>query len=183
MNFSSEIRLALIRSLAFVQGSFSFPNMRKLFPGRVFKWEREETEHVWQTSDQHVYPLTIFFSLLPSILLFPSSLLLCPPYSSPFPHPPLKSRLCLASAVNPAAYSRVVYPWLLWAMGAAGRGQERCESENRGSIACGRSSKVGLLGRDWNRVGTSIREEVTGQRYQEALCTTMCRIMRTNAHA
>lgn len=52
------------------------------YSGQGFKWEKEETERGWHTSNQHIYPNSLF--LPPSLSL---------PFPSPFPLPSLKSKL------------------------------------------------------------------------------------------
>ena len=48
---------------------------------RIFKWEKEETNHGWQTRNQHIYSLTLFFSFPSVSLLLSLSSLKPPPFS------------------------------------------------------------------------------------------------------
>lgn len=56
-------------SLVIIQGILFFFKYEEIIRGKVFKWEKEETEHGWQTSNQHTYSLTLFF-FPPSLSLF-----------------------------------------------------------------------------------------------------------------
>lgn len=62
-------------SFVIIQGILFFFKYEEIIRGKVFKWEKEETEHGWQTSNQHTYSLTLFFfppSLSLFLSLFPS---------------------------------------------------------------------------------------------------------------
>ena len=71
-------------SLVIIQGILFLFKYEEIIRGKVFKWEKEETEHGWQTSNQHIYSLTLFF-FPPSLSLFLSLSSLIPLSVCPFP--------------------------------------------------------------------------------------------------
>lgn len=80
-------------SFVIIQGILFFFKYEEIIRGKVFKWEKEETEHGWQTSNQHTYSLTLFF-FPPSLSLFLSFSLFVLPHTSlclplPILHPSL----------------------------------------------------------------------------------------------
>lgn len=156
-------------SLIIIQGILSFFKYEEIILGRAFKWEKKETEHGWQTSNQYIYSLTFLF-LLPVTypLIFPS---LCP-----FPFLFLPSPISVEQTLSDQCRkeSQVVLGkadahgcWEPWLLREADR--KVVWGENGISCVLATSQEVSLLGYSWNRFGTSIQEEIGGQGYQEAL--------------